>query len=172
MAVEESLPRRKFFCSLPFTRVKWPSYCAANRGRMGCLSERRQKETRSMRLLARMVVLIAVITLSATTDLRGQGNSQYVGSWIWVNSNGGERIQNNQSTLVINGNQRNGRYCYDSLCWDVQFSRVGDSYTFTTPNLNYWEFISPEPQVLIGRFWANRNNLGAPPSAVIRMRER
>jgi hypothetical protein len=124
-----------------------------------------------MRVHVCLAALTVFLNFSSANKVSAQPISSLTGSWVWIQVNGGHASQNNATTLIIN-NQRSGRYCYNTTCHNVQLTARNNTWTFSTNNNNYFEFVSPEPDVMIGRFWHNRNVPGSPPDAVVRMTER
>ena len=118
--------------------------------------------------------IATLVLLAATVQVQpavAQARPSFTGSWVWLGTAGGHQRQANTSRLTIN-NDKNGKYCYDKQCWNVTFKLTGSAYTFSTDGRNLFEFASPEPGAMVGKFWQDAQNHRSSPTAAVSMQER
>ena len=92
-------------------------------------------------------------------------NLRWAGSWLWTRNG----ATNNVSTFEILRNNT-ASYCYDRNCGRVAYRHADGIITFSRNGTDHFELRSAEGgNVLLGRYWARREDRRAAPAATIRM---
>lgn len=119
----------------------------------------------------RAIALAAALGTVVTAGVAvAQDTLQFKGSWRWAT--GGTLPATFE---LYPGRPGEGGYCYGTgaqqRCQDVRITTRGSNYSFTFNGTDWFVMTSPEPNVMTGRYWRNRNNTSARPDATITMRQ-